>query len=241
MSNYQILTTKFKTVLAIGILVIRICLAFGIYNLGFKLVSNVIAQTPEATESSSKLDKIKLLKEKVASKVAQLSQIIQFAADGTITKIEEDILTFSTDGEEKTVTTDEDTKYLSYNNRLQTISINSDNIAVNNYITVLGSEQIGTDLVTAKLIVKTPRVFFFTGIIKEIDQKKGTFTIKEKESEYIFDYEVNTKSVLYNNKSQKLESVGFSKLAKEQSVQIVATPQEKSETRFTALRLVIIP
>lgn len=229
-------------------------LAIGVAMRSYR-ASHSWAQTPEATKSSpalnrigegdsglgSKIDKINLLKEKVASKVAQLSKSIQFAADGTIIKIEEDILTFSADGDEKTVTTDDQTRYLLRNNRLKTKTGDISDFEVNDDVTVLGSEQIGTDLVSAKLIVKAPRVVFFTGIIKEVDAANGTLTIKEKESEYVFDYEVYTRSQLYNKKIKKLNSSGFSKLEKGQQVQILALPQKDSESRFTALRLVIIP
>lgn len=203
-------------------------------------VGTVIAQTPEATDDST-LDKINLLKEKVASKVAQLQKVIQFAADGSVTKIEQEILTFNPDGEEKTVTTDDETRYLSRNIRLKTTTAELDDLAVNDNVTILGSEQIGTDLVTAKLIIKTPRVVFFTGVIEEVDSDSGTFTIKEKDSKYIFDYEVYTQSMLYNRETEKLESVGFSKLEKNQQLQSLAVPQKNSENRFTALRFVIIP
>lgn len=253
-TNSKFKCSKFKTVSVIGILVIGIYLRFEIWDLEFKLVSNAIAQTPEATDSPavnrvgeddsgsrSTLDKINLLKEKVASKVAQLQKSIQFAADGNITEIEEEILTFSADGEEKTITTDETTRYLSRSSRLKTTTADLSDLAVNDNVTILGSEQIGTDLVTAKLIIKTPQVVFFTGVIGKVDSDGGTLTIKEKDSEYIFDYEVYTDSMLLNSETEKLESGGFSKLEKDQQLQILAVPQKGSENRFTALRLVIIP
>lgn len=206
------------------------------------LANYTLAEDKEATETSdtTKEEKIQLLKEKVASKVAELSKIFDAALEGSIVKIEENVITFSAEGKEKTVNTDDSTKILLRDNRLATSTIVISDLEDDDKITVIGGEQIGTDIIDAKLIVKRPEIIFFAGKITSADAKKGVFEVEEEKTKYTFDYEVYTKAFEYLKEKDKFETVGFTKLTTGMRLQILALPQEKSETRFTALKIILV-
>lgn len=207
----------------------------------FHVTLIVFAQEDEeATPSADTLDKINLIKEKVASKVAELDKAIQYAADGTIAEIEEGLFSFSADGEDKTINTDEDTNFLIRNNRLQTNAGEFADLAVNDTVTVVGTEQVGTGIVNAKLVVRSPQIVFFAGKINEVNANNFTFTVKENDEEYTFDYETYTKALSLTT-DNAFETAGFSEIKADMHIQILALPQQTSETVFTSLRLLLIP
>jgi hypothetical protein len=191
-------------------------------------------------KDKSTLDKINLIKEKVASKVAQLNEKIQYASDGSIEKLEEGLFTFSSNGEEKTVNEEENTIFLIRNDKLTTQKGEFSDLEENDSVTVIGTEQIGTGIINAKLVVKTKPVMTFAGKVQTVNKKNFAFTVKEKDNEYTFDYEKYTKSFLLSKSTNKLAPTGFSSIEPDMNIQIMAIPQKDSETKFTALRLILI-
>lgn len=200
--------------------------------------SGVVLAQDEATGSGSKQEKIDIIKEKVASKVAELTKAIAVGIEGRIDKIEEGILTLDINGKQKTINTDTDTVFSEQNSDLGIDELEFDDLKKDDEVLVIGEEQIGTDIINAKLITTSVPVLAFTGKLKSVDSKKFTFIVIEGKDEYTFDFEKYTDSFMLIG--GKLESARFSKIEEGGNIQLLASPQENSETRFTALRLIIL-
>jgi len=197
----------------------------------------VWAQT-QATESANTQEKIDLIKEKVASRVAELTKAITVGVEGSIKKIEEGLLTLDINGKQKTVNTDKDTVVSERNSDLSIDKLEFDDLEEKDEIVVIGEEQIGTDIINAKLITTSSPVIAFTGEVKEVDTKKFTFVLMEADLEYTFDFEKYTDSLKLVD--SEFKEIGFTEIKKDMKIQLLAAPQKNSETRFTALRLIVL-
>jgi len=205
---------------------------------GLFIVPSAYVSAREATDSATKQEKIELIKGKVASKVAELTKAITVGMEGTIERIEEGILTLDVNGKQKTVNTDDETVISKQNKDLSINKLKFDNLEENDEVVVIGEEQIGTDIINAKLVATAPKIIAFVGEVKEVDSRKFTFILVESEEEYTFDFEKYTDSVGLSG--NEFKEVGFSKIEEGAKVQLIASPQKNSETRFTALRIIAL-
>lgn len=209
------------------------------------LTTNAItlAQSKEATtevEANPTIDKINLFKEKIASKFAEFAESIEVTTDGIVDSIDEGLITLLINGEKKVINTNETTRYLLRDNRLKLRKVALFEFKPNDTITVIGSEQVNIDIITASLIVKAPATVFFAGKITEIDKQNFAFTIEEESRSYIFDYETFTQSLIYDKEKGELTTGKFSQLKPAALVQILALPQEKQENRYTTQRMIVM-
>jgi hypothetical protein len=197
-----------------------------------------ITDTPIPTDST--MEKIQDLKNRIATKVAELKLMKKRVFTGKIISLNDPYVTISTKDGDKKIETNEDTLFSSV------ISGKSKDIVFKDFkkdqnVITWGSYNQEGDILTSKEIVVKDTPLTLVGTITDIDLKGGTVTLKTEQQTYLLDIEVYSK-INTIDKTGKLIKLGFSKVQTEslalvQAVIII----KKDEITYTANRTLIIP
>ena len=214
-------------------------ITFFIIFLGFLI--NLIAFGEEKTATSSSEKEVEILKEKIASKVAQLRQENNQAVSGKITNLSENQIEIK-DKDDKKILIKLDrtlTKYYRIKNN-QKKEINFSDLEKNNYIVVSG---ITTDKgVNANLIFVDEKYLVEFGRVIEINKDGYWLKINTLTNEnIIIDIETYTKQWLLNIKSLELEKTGFSKIKEGDMINFVAKDEKNESDHYSAQKIIVIP
>jgi hypothetical protein len=207
--------------------------------LGFLI--NFIAFGQEKTATSSSEKEVEILKEKIASKVAELRQENNQAFSGKIVNLSENQIEIK-DKDDKKVLIKLDptlTKYYRIKNN-QKKEINFSDLEKNDYIVVSG---ITTDKgVNANLIFVDEKYLVEFGRVIEINKDGYWLKINTLTNEnIIIDIETYTKQWLLNIKSLELEKTGFSKIKEGDIINFVAKDEKNESDHYSAQKIVVIP
>jgi len=207
--------------------------------LGFLI--NFIAFGQEKTATSSSEKEVEILKEKIASKVAELRQENNQAFSGKIVNLSENQIEIK-DKDDKKVLIKLDptlTKYYRIKNN-QKKEINFSDLEKNDYIVVSG---ITTDKgVNANLIFVDEKYLVEFGRVIEINKDSYWLKINTLTNEnIIIDIETYTKQWLLNIKSLELEKTGFSKIKEGDMINFVAKDEKNESDHYSAQKIVVIP
>lgn len=203
----------------------------------------VFAATPSATPSGAKKDvqtKIDDLKERLATKVAELRKSTPRAIFGTVTQVS--VSSISVDAIQKAYKIElTDSINVAQILKGKRTDLSTDDISKNDVVTVFGDFDETLDILQAKHIFieasKLPKRLH--GTISAIDKKNNAFTLKGvDEASYTIDIESTTKNTLWTN--GKSEKGGFSKLEIGMVVTVVGMEDAKEADRYSALRLLSI-
>jgi len=222
----------------------------GIYILitVFLSANNSRAQSPSptsapkpsetATETIDKLKQIKELKEKIATKVAELREKEKAGLFGSVGKIDKTTITLSTAKGDRNVTFSEDTFFyqISGNNKKE-ISIK--NIDVDDTISVFGYTNDDKSLTSAKYIYLHSPLIYISGKISAIDKENFTITVIEKEKEILVDIEKYTTNYVFDKNKNSLVKIGFSKLTSDSIAHIIGTANANEKNRISANRIYV--
>lgn len=199
----------------------------------------VNAQT--ATSSSTPKEKIDSkvddLKERLATRVAELRQTAPKAIYGTVSNVTVTTLTVDTQQKAMKIELTDDIEVFQILKGKRT-TLSTDDIDKNDVVTITGDYDSTIDILKATTIfiestVKTIRLH---GIISEVNKSDNAFTIKGVDGQtYTIDVETTTKTNTWG--SSGLEKTGFSKLLVGQFVSILGNPDTKDETQIKALRI----
>lgn len=194
--------------------------------------------TPPPTEIQDKLiDQINDLKEKIASKVAQLKLVDKRAIVGTVVETTSTQITLN-DIHDQTrfVDVDEITKFSGPD---ASSSFGISDLTKGTQISVLGLYNKESQRITARFIDTITPTNFISGIVLSIDRDAGTFkVISEGGKTTTIDVENITKTSTYT-KNDGLEKSGFSKLEAGNRVMISGYPDKKDKNMVIATRIVI--
>lgn len=230
----------------------------GMFLLSFS-PSAVIAQTTQPSPSASpdvtvskkspsvtptpaenlldKLKQIKILKEKIATKVAELRENEMSAIAGTVKAVEESSMTIQSLKGERRVTMSEDVQVYMLSDKGRSDS-NAAKIKQGDTISAIGYVETGKQtLVASYIYIRNQTTQHFSGNITDIDRTNFTITVKGKQQEFLVDIEKYTKTMAFDRKQDAMVRTGFSKLAVGDTVHVAATPNAKEENRFSALRI----
>lgn len=203
-------------------------------------VSLTFAQSPSpgSTESPSpaKEEKVKDLKEKLATKVAQLRENQKRGLYGEIKSLGKSTFTLSTGSGDAKVNFNEDVVVVDLTGKRTHKDISS----LKNTLTVavLGFYDEKAKESQAKVIFIQILAKHFWGEITAIDKTKGTFTTKQKSGPLSFDYERSTSADEYSTTEKKLKKSGLSRLVVGDFVDVWATTnQDEVQTAVRLLRL----
>lgn len=215
----------------------------------FSLTANKVhAATPTPTSkvsptsapkaSGGKLDQqINQLKNKIASRVAELNLVEKRGIIGVVTQVEGNKLTLTDPaGKTRYVDVDEITKFSGGKTNFDLSKITK-----GTRITVLGLYNKESKRILARFINLANSPFFLSGVISDIDSKKFIVTITtEDQKQTKLDVQSTTK-IVTQDKEEGLVKYGFSKLKATDRVFAVGSPDKKDPSLFTTTRLIVLP
>lgn len=209
----------------------------------FSLVTfPVFAQSPISTPEGSLNEEVDKLKEKVAEKVEELKKKEQ-AVSGVVEVAEgNDWVIVDADGTKINVSIDETLTELFDIAGTKTTELKQDDIEKGDYVFVTGPE-IG-ESITANEVYRDQLYVVFSGKITNVTSEDYTINVLTVDkTNYVLDIETKTDQKMLNIKTLETEKIGFSKLKEGDSVHVVVkgNPENKSQTRFTADRILVIP
>lgn len=191
--------------------------------------------TPKPKDSQ--LEKIKKLKERVATKVAELKKKGRRAHFGQIKEIGQSSILLTTKKGEVVITVDEETKIFRVGagqKRKESLG----DLKVGEKIVAFGfSEEIE---LPAKVIIAKEMPINVHGKVIKVDIEAGTITVETtKKGDFLVDYEKTTLCRIFE-KGKGLIKGGLSKVNVDDRVHVTAT-QGEEENQITARRILVLP
>jgi len=208
-----------------------------IFSISIKAENPTASVTPTIEEKE-----ITELKEKIASKVAQLQKENPKGVSGYIENIEKNLITVTDifNNKYQIKTDDLLTKYYQIENNTQK-EINRDQLKKDQFIIVKGI--INGDQVEANAIFIDESFFVNSGEIIEVNKEEYFIKIQLLDKKIItLDIESYTKQNSINLKTLEIEKIGFSKLKEGDIVHFVAKINNRQKLeRFSAIKILLIP
>lgn len=202
--------------------------------------SGKLNPTSKVSPTSANSD-VEQLRKKLAEKVTELKKKNYKPYSGEITKLADTTLTIETRSGEMEVKIDSTVTTIYQISGSTKKEIKTDDLEKGDYIIVTGPVLDKT--IDANLIFRDETFVVGSGKIVEVDT--DGFLVKvitQDKSNYSFDIEKNTQMQLLNIKTLEPEKIGFSKLKEGDMIHYVADkPKEKTSTRFSAVKLLVIP
>lgn len=202
--------------------------------------SSLAAVTPTPTNSPSQIEQqINNLKDRIASRVAQLNLVEKKGFIGTVTDVSETQITLQDlQGNSRIVDVDELTKFSSPSSKS---SFGISDIAKGTVVGVIGLYNKDSRRLLARFVDVTQLPQIFSGGILTIDKDNFTFTMATVDKQSVtIDVEDITKTTSYTKTGGTVKA-GFSKLSQGQRVLVVGFPDSKDKTITIASRILIFP
>lgn len=200
--------------------------------------SKTVSTTPTETLNID----VQRLKDKIATKVAELRKESDTVVAGHIEKVEKNgVIVVTTEGKKFTLAYDDTvTKIISLlTGKAEEASF--DDLKKGAYVVASGIpiEQV----VNASIVYIDKEYAVVSGKVTDLDAKKFTLNVLTSEKDqYTFDIETSTKQSLLDTKTFKTQKTGFSKIKVGDTVHIVfEKSSDAKKSQFTALRLLVIP
>lgn len=189
-------------------------------------------------------DEIKIFKEKIASKVAEITkednnEIIT----GFINSFDDKKILIQKEEEKYQLKIDDLlTKFYKIsNNRIK--DINYSDINNNNYVIAIGFKT-ESFVFEPKEVYLDENYIIKVGQITEVDKDKYQLKVSTLEKEnFLLDIEIDTKQLILTPKILSFEKIGFSKIKEGDTVHfVIKRSQLKNENnQFSAVKIIIIP
>ena len=203
------------------------------------IVSRVVAQTP-ASPSATPEDnsrQVEELKERLATKVAELKNFQQRAIFGTVRDISVATFTVETATKQIKIELTDDLKVVQYVRGKRT-QLTEEDIDTGDMVAVFGDYDESLDLLRAKvLFIQGTLPTIISGTVREINRADFTLTLKTRDGQdYIVDIETSTKSDLWI-KGEGVSKGGFSKIRVGETLHVVGSDYNEKEHRMSADRI----
>ena len=197
-----------------------------------------VLPTPTGINLMEQLEKIKILKEKVATKVSELRQTERQAVFGTVIDIKDESIKIKDEKEnEINISVNEDTLYFAFDKSGKRIDSSKNKITKDMLISAFGFQD-DKNLEGKYIYIETEPPLHLMGKIMDIDRKNFTLTLKnQSQKEWLIDIETFSRTSNYS-KIEKTTKIGFSKLQPADLVHIIANKNTKEKDRAAALRII---
>ena len=223
--------------------ILRIASILGI----LAFAGSVYAATPSATSSANSttittptMGQIENLKERLATKVAELQQVQKKAIVGTVKDISVASISVATQTSDvKIELTDNIGVFQTIKGKRTTLTTND--ISKDDMVVVFGDYDATLDLLKAKVIViQDPLPTRTSGTITDIDRKNYTVTIQSTEGP-VYTVDIwNTTAMFIGDHQNGITKGGFSKVQIGETVFVVGTPEPKKDNYISAVRMLDI-
>ena len=213
--------------------------------LSLGLAGNVFASTaspsasPTATVAptpNTKQLQIESLKERLATKVAELRQTQSKAVFGTVKSISVSTLVIETKTKDVKIDLTDDIKVAQILKGVRT-KLTIENVKKGDEVTIFGTYDSTLDLLKAKYIfIQNKPLERVTGVVTDINRDDFTLTIQTtEERSIVIDIETTSRTVRWDGTS--IVKSGFSKIAIGDTLHIQGTAVPKKENRYSAIRI----
>lgn len=187
---------------------------------------------------------IDTIKEKIATKVAELREQNNKAVGGTITKISDNLITIKTTNDvDYLVKLDDSLTKVYQVSTGQKKEIKAADLKTGMYIIATG--VINDKTIDANFVYQDDLFLVYTGKISEVNADDFYIKVVSTDKDtYTLDVESFTKMDLLNIKTLQPERVGFSKLKEGDTVHFVIKKSAESKTesnRYPAQKILVIP
>lgn len=194
---------------------------------------------PEVTQASDAGKKLEDLKERLATKVAELRQTERKALFGSVKSKSVTSLTIETKTKDIKIELTDDIKIAQVIKGKRT-ALTVDDVDKGDVVTVFGDYDSAIDLLKAKgIFIQNALPKRVSGTISAIDKTDFTVSIISDNQTYIIDIEKDTRINSWT-KEKGIVKTGFSKLALGDTVHIVGTLVPKKDNRISAIRILSI-
>jgi hypothetical protein len=194
--------------------------------------------TPSESVGQKFNEQINQLKEKIASRVAELNLVEKRGIIGTVSEVSGNKITLI-DKSNKTrfIDVDEITKFSSAEDKK---SFGLSDLTKGTKISVLGLYNKDSKRILARFINTSVNPTIISGAVSEKDKVNYTFTtLTENQKQTKIDVGTSTKISAYN-KDDGLSKYGFSKLAVGDRIVIIGYPDKKDSSLTLADRIVVL-
>lgn len=205
----------------------------------------VMAATPTPTPKQDTVtgtptptSKIDDLKERLATKVAELRQTQKKAIFGTVTAVSVSTFTVETETTNYKLELTDDIAVVQTIKGKRTLLAHED-IEKDDTVAVLGEFDTGLDLLRARVVViQAKPLDRISGTVTEIDRKNFTTTVTTDAGvAYLVDIEKSTATLTFD-RQKGLVKGGFSKLETGHAVHVIGSAVAKADKRISAARLI---
>lgn len=206
--------------------------------LALTLSSSVWAATSSPTPTPNvKQEQIEDLKERLATKVAQLRQTQRRAVAGNVKSKSISTLMVETATKDVKIELTDEIKVVQYLKGVRT-RLTLEDVAKEDSVVVFGDYDSTLDLLQAKVIlIAAPTPLYASGTVSEVNKTDFTLTLAAADDHsVVVDIEKTTKTALWS-KDTGITKGGFSKINPGDTVHIVGMPVPKKEGRVSALRI----
>ncbi len=193
-----------------------------------------VTSTPSATAQ-----KIEDLKDRLATKVAELRQTSRKAIFGTVKSTSLTSFVVETKTKDVKIELTDDLNVIQYLKGKRT-TLTTENIAKGDTVAVFGDYDTTLDLLKAAVVfIQGAIPERVNGTVASRNDKEFTLTIISPQGQsFTIDIEKATKTLGWDREKKELVKSGFSKIATDASVHVVGTLVPKQERRISATRIV---
>ncbi len=188
--------------------------------------------------TSATTQKIEDLKDRLATKVAQLKTTQRRAISGTVKAISITSFTVETPTRDLKIELTDDITVIQYLKGKRTI-LTLEDIAKGDSVVVFGQFDTTLDLLTARVVfIQGALPEYAAGTVSARDDKEFTLTITTPESQtFTIDIEKTTKTLLWDKEKKELVKSSFSKITNGSTIHVMGFAVPKMEQRISADRI----
>ena len=200
----------------------------------------VATPTPVTTPTQGDIQQIDDLKNRIASRVAQLNLVEKKGIIGTVTDATNTQITLNdVNGNIRFIDVDELTKFSNSNASGTSFGISDINRGMTLGVLGLYNKQSRRILARQVDVLTMPKIFI--GVVSSIDSKNFNFYIVSEDNKQTFiDVETVTKTYSYST-GTALAIVGFSKIKVDESVIVIGFSDKNTPTHIIASRVLLFP
>jgi Rad3-related DNA helicase len=191
----------------------------------------------DGARSSKKINSIDQIKNKVASRVAELRLVEKRGIVGMVENADNNEIRLSDlNGKTRIIDVDELTKFSSQESDSYDIS----DISKGSKISVIGLYNKESERLLARFVNEISIPVFLSGVISDKNDEESSIKLKtEDDKQYDVDIEKTTKSFSFTNKD--LEKIGFSEIETLKNIIVLGFTDPKNNNRISASKIIVFP
>lgn len=197
--------------------------------------------SPTSTTFIDKLKQIEKLKEKIATKVAEIRRNEKSGISGTIKSVGDTSITLTTKSGDQVISYSEDTIFFKMTDGTKSDPMDykqARKLKSGDLLAILGYFDSSHSTFAAKYAYITAAApTHLIGKIADMDKTNYTITVNEPKGNTLVDIETYTKIYTFTKKGSLVKS-GFSKLKENDIIHIFASPNPKEENRASAKKII---